>query len=378
MNITLNQIFSLIGRLDDTPGDDVPRERFRTFLKENVTEIGKVRDYIEECLRGKGEQYNRALQDLVNYIGVFLGFEVRYGRYQGTVNEVGYDGLWISPSGLTIVVEVKTTEAYTIKTATLTGYVDKLISEHQIADWDNALGLYVIGKPDPDVRQLENSIIAEKRTNQLRILSVNSLLILAEIMNEYEVRHNDILTILKPHKPQIDPLVDVLSRVVGQKEVEELEEVDSTPEVEKSDNDVNYWLAPVKADDEWTAEEFVQYLVGKDKIFAFGERTPGRKHMKAGDWICFYAAANGIVAHARLKTPPERKPDKRVKEPENYPWLVTFDEVKLYIDNPVVIDSVLRSKLDAFSDKSPDTPWAWFVQSTHKLSENDFSLLTRS
>jgi hypothetical protein len=172
-------------------------------------------------------------------------------------------------------------------------------------------------------------------------------------MNDYEVRHNDILTVLKPHRPKIDPLIDLLSRVVGQKEVTELEETKPEPKVEVKKDDNNYWLAPVKADDEWTAEEFVQNLVGKEKIFAFGERTPGRKHMKAGDWICFYAAANGVVAHARLKTPPERKPDKRVKEPENYPWLITFDEVKLYIDNPVVIDSGLRSKLDAFSDKSP-------------------------
>jgi hypothetical protein len=198
------------------------------------------------------------------------------------------------------------------------------------------------------------------------------------ISNEYEVRHKDILTILKPHRPKTDPLIDLLSRVVGQKEVAELEEAKPEPQVEVKKDDVNYWLVPVKADDEWTAEEFVQNLVGKEKIFAFGERTPGRKHMKVGDWICFYAAANGVVAHARIMNPPERKPDKRVKEPENYPWLVTFDEVKLYIDNPVVIDSGLRSKLDAFSDKSPDTPWAWFVQSTHKLSENDFSLLTRS
>ena len=362
MSITLTQIFNLVGRLDDTPGDDVPRERFRRFLKENITEVGKLRDFIEECFRGKGEQYNRALQDLINYLGTFLGFDVKYGRYQGSVNEIGYDGLWVSSSGLTIVIEVKTTEAYSIKTSTLIGYVDKLISEKIISGWDNALGLYVIGKPDSDLQQLENSIVAEKRTNQLRILSVNSLLILAEIMNEYEVRHNDILTVLKPHRPKIDPLIDLLSRVVGQKEVAELEEAKPEPKVEAKKDDVNYWLAPVKADDEWTAEEFVHNLVGKDKIFAFGERTPGRKHMKAGDWICFYAAANGIVAHARLKTPPERKHDKRVKEPENYPWLVTFDEVKLYIDNPVVIDSGLRSKLDAFSDKKPDTPWAWLCR----------------
>jgi hypothetical protein len=36
MSITLNQIWALVGKLDDSPGDDTPRERFRRFLKENV------------------------------------------------------------------------------------------------------------------------------------------------------------------------------------------------------------------------------------------------------------------------------------------------------------------------------------------------------
>ena len=62
------------GKLDDSSGSDTPRERFRRFLQENVTRVGEVRDYIEECLRTSGDQYSRALQDLVNHLGHFLGF----------------------------------------------------------------------------------------------------------------------------------------------------------------------------------------------------------------------------------------------------------------------------------------------------------------
>ncbi len=171
MGISLHHILSLVGKLDDSPGDDTARERFRRFLKENVLEVGQVRDHIEECLRTSGDQYNRALQDLVNYLGHFLEFDVTFGRYQGVSGEVGFDGLWKSPKDLHIVVEVKTTEVYAIKTATLVGYVDRLISEHKIPSWDNSLGLYVVGRPDPELKQLENSIVAEKRTHQLRIIS---------------------------------------------------------------------------------------------------------------------------------------------------------------------------------------------------------------
>jgi len=67
ITLNLNQILPLVGKLDDSPGEDTPRERFRRFLKENVNEVGQVRDYIEECLRTSGDQYNRAFQDLANY-----------------------------------------------------------------------------------------------------------------------------------------------------------------------------------------------------------------------------------------------------------------------------------------------------------------------
>jgi hypothetical protein len=54
MTFSLKQILALVGNLDDSPGEHVPRARFREFLKANVTEVGQIRDYIEECLRTSG------------------------------------------------------------------------------------------------------------------------------------------------------------------------------------------------------------------------------------------------------------------------------------------------------------------------------------
>jgi hypothetical protein len=41
--------------------------------------IGLVRDCIEECLRNSGPHFNRALQDLVNFVGPPLEFDVVFG-----------------------------------------------------------------------------------------------------------------------------------------------------------------------------------------------------------------------------------------------------------------------------------------------------------
>jgi hypothetical protein len=373
MSITLNQILTLVGKLDDTPGLDTPRERFRIFLKENVKDVGQVRDYIEECLRSSGDQYNRALQDLVNYLGHFLEFKVTFGRYHGVQGQIGFDGLWESPTEIHIVVEVKTSETYPIKASTLVGYVDELISEKKIPDWENALGLYVVGRPDPEINQLENAILAEKRTHQLRIISAESLISLAETINAYDVSHEDILSILRPSGPTIDPVVSLIERLVGQREGG----AEYPPEEGPCAGDVSYWLTPVRSDKEKTAEEEIKTLLGQDNIYAFGKRTPGRKHLKEGDWICFYATTKGIIAHARVASKPENKPHQKIRHAEKYPWVFKLENPQLYTDKPIILDTELRSKLDAFRDKDHSKFWAWFVQATRKISKHDFQILTR-
>ena len=48
MNITLNELLTLLGRLDDEPGFDSARERFRRFLVEHVTDVPTARPLVEE------------------------------------------------------------------------------------------------------------------------------------------------------------------------------------------------------------------------------------------------------------------------------------------------------------------------------------------
>jgi hypothetical protein len=229
-----------------------------------------------------------------------------------------------------------------------------LISEKKIPNWDNALGLYVVGRPDPEIRQLENAILAEKRTHQLRLISVESLLSLTEMMNEYDVSHQDILAVFRPSGPTIDPVVDLMARLVAQPQAEELPEKEIVTQETSVEGDVAYWLTPVKSDEEQTAEEVIQSLVGQEQIYAFGERTPGRKHLRPGDWICFYATGKGVVAHAKVLTKPERKSHRKVRHPEIYPWVFGLENPHLYLNEPVVIDVAVRNQLDAFHDRDPN------------------------
>lgn len=393
MVLTLDQILSLVGTLDDTPGANTPRERFRRFVQENVTEVGQIRDYVEACLRASGPPYSRALQDLVNHLGHFLGFEVTYGRYHGVPGEIGFDGLWKSETGFHVVVEVKTTEVYAIKTATLLNYINELVSTKVIPDPDKAFGLYVVGRPDPELRSLENAIIGERKTDQLRIISVDSLLSLAEMTKEYEIAHDDVLAIIRPFGPNVDPVVDLMARLVAQPrssaevtaqpssevpmrgpgEATEIRPVASSDALR---SEVGYWIAPVRSIPDESAKACIARLVGKEHIFAIGENTPGRKRIQPGDWIAFYANGVGVVAHAKVASPAEHKPVEIVRGLHKYPWVFRLINVKTYLDHPVVIDRALRSRLEAFRGRNPDGTWAWFVQVMRPVSKHDFGLLT--
>jgi hypothetical protein len=140
--------------------------------------------------------------------------------------------------------------------------------------------------------------------------------------------------------------------------------------------DTRYWLAPVGHTTGQAASEIIQSLVVGEKIYAFGEQMRSGRRLKAGDWICFYEKGNGIVAHARVLTNPERQLHSRVRDIGNYPWVFKLEAPKFYPSSAVVIDGNLRRKLDAFKGHAPTKRWSWFVQSTREISQHDFDLLT--
>lgn len=138
-----------------------------------------------------------------------------------------------------------------------------------------------------------------------------------------------------------------------------------------------YWLTPAKTIGQETAEECIRKLVGRENIYAFGANTPGRKRIKPDDKIAFYANGKGVIANATVASLPELKPHKAVRHSDRYPWTFRVRDPVLYLDNPVVIDAELRSRLRAFERREPSKAWAWFVQDTREITQHDFNMLTR-
>jgi len=138
-----------------------------------------------------------------------------------------------------------------------------------------------------------------------------------------------------------------------------------------------YWLTPVGDITGLTASQVVHTLVIEEKIYAFREQIRAGKRIKGGDWICFYERGEGVVAHARVLTKPERQAHPKLQNIGHYPWVFKLELPQVYQTSPVVIDGSLRSKLDAFKGRALAQRWSWFVQSTREISQHDFEVLTR-
>ena len=199
---------------------------FREFLATVPSE--KLKKYAEQCLTESFQDSGLALQDLVNEIGVRMGAAATHGRYRGTKKHTGFDGLWKFPSGQSIVIEVKTTDAYRIDLNVVAEYRRKLIVDSHAVDTTSSI-LLVVGRQDTG--DLEAQIRGSRHAWDVRIISVDALIRLMRIMEEVDdpVIVQRIHNILIPREfTRLHEIADVLFSTT-----EEVKQDETPPEVKE-------------------------------------------------------------------------------------------------------------------------------------------------
>lgn len=190
--------------LDDSPCS----AEFREFLA--TVPSKKLESFSAQCLEQAFPDSGMALQDIVNEIGVRLGAKSIRGRYRGVKNQIGFDGLWKFPAGNSIVVEVKTTDAYRIDLNVVAEYRRKLIVAGETAEETSSI-LLVVGRQDTG--DLEAQIRGSRHAWDVRIISVDALTRLMKIMEDVDdpAIVQRIHSILVPHEfTRLDAIADVL------------------------------------------------------------------------------------------------------------------------------------------------------------------------
>ena len=208
---------------------------FRAFLTQLPSEM-LVR-YASECLVDSFNGSGLVLQDTVNEVGARLGFRVTAGRYRGVAGQLGFDGLWESADGHSIVVEVKTTDTYRIDLNTLAEYRRGLIKNGTILEEHSSI-LIVVGRDDTG--DLEAQIRGSRHAWDIRLISTEALMSLLAVKEDIEDPQiqGRIHSVLRPREfTRLDEIVELLFSTAEDIKQEEVAEEDVLAEEEHDPND---------------------------------------------------------------------------------------------------------------------------------------------
>nr|WP_281720342.1 hypothetical protein [Nitrosomonas nitrosa] len=232
--LSIEQIVSTAGDGKLKDGSECSSE-LREFLSQVQSE--KLAEYADYCLSTAFVKSGGVLQDIVNELGRRLEYKVTNGRYQGTANAVGNDGLWKSPEGRDILVEVKTTDAYRIPLDTIAKYRDQLLRNEQISEINSML--LVVGREDTG--EVEAQVRGSRHAWDMRLISVDSLVRLVNIKEsvEGELTGSKIRSLLVPMEyTRLDALIDVMFTTA--RDVETAVDAEKQDEAEGQENNTNW------------------------------------------------------------------------------------------------------------------------------------------
>jgi hypothetical protein len=192
------------GKLND--GSECSAE-LREFLL--IAKSEHLFAYADSCLSEKFDKAGSVLQDVVNELGRRLEYTVEDGLYQGKSNAIGNDGLWRDDgSGRAIVVEVKTTDAYSINLDTVAKYRSQLIDSKKIPPSSSIL--LVVGRKDTG--GWEEQVRGSRHARDIRIIGVDALTQLVKLKEA-----PDFASIGKIHKllipfeaTRLDTIIDIV------------------------------------------------------------------------------------------------------------------------------------------------------------------------
>jgi hypothetical protein len=330
MSVTLDQMLALAGRLDDSRDFDSARERFRRFLRENVTDVAGVRALIDQAKYSPDDQHRRAIQDLVVLLGRFLGFDVDVGAPTLPAGVVSHHGTWHAPGRLRVVVEV----------GTLTG-APSLNAEDLSTHGTPIVGLFV-----PVTLPLASRAADENRAGRpVRVMPVGELLDLAEMATNGRLAPREVIRMLEMGIP-VDFVAGLLDRPSAAKLAapEPAHEPAAEP-APSSSHGSGYWMASVPSDYATTPEEFLELVVARRHVFGVTDRGTVVGTVRTGDGICFYLPGKGVVGHAWVASISDGASDLR--DARRFRQVLRLERLSLHLAKPTGLDFETELRLRA-------------------------------
>jgi hypothetical protein len=385
MKLDLPEVLTLVGRLDDAPGVDTPRDRFRRFLTEQVMSVAAVRSLLDQTHVSLTEQHARARQDLVLLLGRFLGFEVAFGSYEAVAGAVRLEGHWRSRRRARIAIEVRSEQTGEADPDTLMRTLAALSASLPADTGEKWVGLCVTTPFYAAVRRLQTQL-SQRGLRDIRCVSLDSLLWLAEMSEAGRVEHGDVLRLLSSG-PDSDFMVSLMRRLTessagGSRAAHEDSRHDPDPASEapprlaivtRTEPDpvewhAEFWLVTLLEDEAATPEQLLDAVIARRQVL--GLARAGTPLMAAqGDWVCFHIGHLGIVGHARLDTVISDA-SAVIRGAARFSAVFRLKDVSIYDVPRVVIRQTME--LDLWRDVPADAAGAFISP----LSRDEYERLT--
>ncbi len=346
MNVALTDLLPLIGRLDATPGFDTPRERFRRFLLEHVTDVAVAETLLDECQRLVGEQRHRVLQDLVVLMGRFLGFDITFGTYETGTGGPRVDGRWKSHGTLSVVLEVRSDQT-TDATADGLAHTVNVVTHSPGTESIAHLGLIVVSRHYMARSRLERTLGAGASSPSLRLLSTRSLIVLAKLAAEGRLQHPEVVKLLQSSH-ELELVIDLLARQAADLPgfgsspspvaVQPTLPPPSTTPAEPLPlpvvkRDPLFWVVS-NIDMDLEGTDFLSTVVGRRHLLGVGDVGTPQSEGAPDDWVCFFLPTRGMVGHAQLLSIVDRGVPV-IRNGDLYHRVFRLAHVEIY-DEPVV------------------------------------------
>jgi hypothetical protein len=367
MNIALSDLLPLVGRLDSAPGFDSPRERFRRFLIERITDVPTARVFIEECQRSVGEQRHRALQDLIVLLGRFLGFETIFGSYERSAGATRVDGQWRSRGLLDVVIELRTDQTPEASPETLARALTATALNAPADDGYPRIGLAVVSRHFASRTRLDQAFATDPHGSGLRVVSIRSLLMLAAHAAADRMSHVEVAKLLQSGFA-LDFVINLLDRPASAEPADELTAPLASPAAPER-REREFWVATLVANESAAAEQLLGSVIAHRRVLGICHAGPLQSEGTPGDWVCFFLPGKGIVGHAQLASIVENATGV-VRNAGQFSCVYRLSHVEIY-EEPMV--QALRAGRP-FAVPSPDLALAGPCLSP--IARQDFMALT--
>jgi len=366
MNVTVSQVLAMVGRLDDSPGFDTPRERFRRFLVQRITDPQAARLVIQQCQQISGEQTHRALQDAIVLTGRFLGFHTAFRPYQHDPGAAAISGEWESRRRLRVLLSLCTDQTAALELEAFSQIVRNGLPAHLQANTAR-VGLCILSPLFAAKTRIEEALRV-RRHPDLRMVSVPGILRMADLVASGRLTHDDVLHMLHPDV-SLDPVIE---RFEGWSTAPRQGGSDGTVAAVESRTlaaeDGDCWVAAIRLDASTPAAQFVESVIARRRILPINPAAHVQRAVETGDSIAVYIAGTGFVAHAKVAgVITEGSP--LVRNSERFTQVVTLSDVAVYQAPIAAAEELVRRIEDSLSHGTAiATP----------ISRQDFELVTRA